>query len=73
MKDRDIKIGDLVRCMTVDNKPVGLVVERFNPAHNPLDSLAFGSGPDIFYVLIAGYEDPFPIRTRQMELVNASR
>ena len=72
MKDGDIKIGDLVRCMTVDNKPVGLVVERFNPAHNPLDSLAFGSRPDIFYVLIPGYDDPFPIRTSQMEKINVS-
>ena len=63
MKDRDIKSGDLVRCMTVDGKPVGLVVERYYG----------GSFTDIFYVLIPGYADPFPIRTRQTELVNASR
>jgi len=68
-----MQVGDLVKCTTVDGKPVGLVVERFNPARNPLDTLAFGSRPDIFYVLIPGYEDPFPIRTSQMELVNASR
>jgi len=67
MKDRDIKIGDLVRCMTVDRRPVGLVVERFVFAVKPTNHT------DIFYVLIPGYEDPFPIRTRQMELVNASR
>ena len=71
MKDRDIKIGDLVRCMTVDGKPVGLVVERFTAAHSRLDRPKLR--PDIFYVLISGYEDSFPIRTRQMELVNASR
>ena len=68
-----MKVGDLVRCTTVDGKPVGLIVERFNPAHSRLDAIAFGSRPDIFYVLISGYEDPFPIRTSQMELVNASR
>ncbi len=67
MKGRDIKIGDLVRCMTVDRRPVGLVVERFVFAMKPTNHT------DIFYVLIPGYEDPFPIRTRQMELVNASR
>ncbi len=61
-----MKVGDLVRCMTVDGKPVGLVVERFSPKTTmPANT--------IFYVLISGYEDPFPIRTRQMELVNASR
>ena len=59
-----MKVGDLVRCMTVDGKPVGLVVEQF---------MAFDSSVYIFYVLIPGYEDPFPIRTSQMELVNASR
>ena len=67
MKDRDIKIGDLVRCMTVDGKPVGLVVERFVFVMKPTNPT------DIFYVLISGYEDSFPIRTSQMELVNASR
>ena len=67
MKDRDIKIGDLVRCMTADNQPVGLVVERFVFAMKPTNHT------DIFYVLIPRYEDPFPIRTSQMELVNASR
>ena len=67
MKDRDIKIGDLVRCTTVDGKPVGLVVERFVFAVKPTNHT------DIFYVLIPGYEDSFPIKTRQMELVNASR
>jgi len=66
-----MQVGDLVRCTTVDGKPVGLVVERFSPAHSRLDSPRLR--PDIFYVLIPGYEDPFPIRTRQMELVNASR
>lgn len=68
-----MQVGDLVKCTTIDGNPVGLIVERFNPAHNPLDAVAFESRPDIFYVLIPGYEDPFPIRTRQMELVNASR
>ena len=67
MKDKDIKIGDLVRCMTVDNKPVGLVVEEFRFAMKPTNHT------EIFYVLIPGYEDSFPIRTRQMELVSASR
>jgi len=66
-----MQVGDLVRCTTVDGKPVGLVVERFSPAHSRLDSPR--ARPDIFYVLISGYEEPFPIRTRQMELVNASR
>ena len=46
---------------------MGLVVERFVFAMKPTNHT------DIFYVLIPGYEDPFPIRTRQMELVNASR
>ena len=71
MKDRDIKIGDLVRCMTVDRRPVGLVVERFVFASKP--SISNDYHTDIFYVMIPGYEDSFPIRTRQMELVNASR
>tara|TARA_R110002020_G_scaffold37239_20_gene112636 strand:+ start:3830 stop:4018 length:189 start_codon:yes stop_codon:yes gene_type:complete len=62
-----MKVGDLVRCMTVDGKPVGLVVERFVFAMKPVNTT------DIFYVLISGYEDPFPLRTSQMELVNASR
>ena len=62
-----MQVGDLVRCTTVDGKPVGLVVERFVFAMKPVNTT------DIFYVLIPGYEDPFPIRTRQMELVNASR
>ena len=58
-----MQVGDLVRCMTVDGMPVGLVVERF---------VALGPS-DVFYVLISGYEDSFPNRTCQMELVNASR
>ena len=62
-----MQVGDLVRCTTVDGKPVGLVVERFVFVMKPTNHT------DIFYVLIPGYEDPFPIRTRQMELVNASR
>jgi len=62
-----MKVGDLVRCMMVDGRPVGLVVERFVFAVKPTNHT------DIFYVLIPGYEDPFPIRTSQMELVNASR
>jgi hypothetical protein len=66
-----MKVGDLVRCMTVDGKPVGLVVERF--VHTSKPSISNDYHGDIFYVLISGYEDPFPIRTRQMELVNASR
>ena len=58
-----MQVGDLVRCTPVDGKPMGLIVGRF-----------VDLGPsDIFYVLIPGYQDPFPIRTRQMELVNASR
>ncbi len=59
-----MQVGDLVRCMTVDGKPVGLVVEQF---------MAFDSSVYIFYVLIPGYEDPFPIRTSQMELISESR
>lgn len=66
-----MKVGDLVRCLTVEGQPVGLVVERFSPAHSRLDSPRLR--PDIFYVLIPGYEDSFPIRTSQMELINASR
>ena len=66
-----MRVGDLVRCMTVDGQPVGLVVERFTAAHSRLDRPKLR--PDIFYVLIPGYEDSFPIRTSQMELVNASR
>jgi hypothetical protein len=47
--------------MTVDGKPVGLVVERFTDL-----------GPsDVFYVLIPGYGDPFPIRTSQVEVISA--
>ena len=62
-----MKVGDLVRCMTVDGKPVGLVVEKFVFVMKPTNET------DIFYVLIPRYEDPFPIRTSQMELVNAGR
>ena len=66
-----MKVGDLVRCTTVDGKPVGLVVERFVFTSKP--SISNDYHTDIFYVLIPGYEDSFPIRTSQMELVNASR
>ena len=66
-----MQVGDLVRCTTVDGKPVGLVVERFSPAHSRLDSPRLR--PDIFYVLIPGYEASFPIRTSQMEVISASR
>jgi len=62
-----MQVGDLVRCTTVDGKPVGLVVERFVFVSEPT------TPTDIFYVMIPGYEASFPIRTRQMELVNASR
>jgi len=65
MKERDIKIGDLVRCTTVDKRPVGLVVERFFFIGEP------DTPTDIFYVMIPGQEDSFPIRARQMELLNA--
>jgi len=65
-----MKIGDLVKCMTVDGQPVGLVVERFTAAHSRLDRPKLR--PDIFYVLIPGYEDSFPIRTSQMEKINVS-
>ena len=58
-----MKVGDLVRCMMVDGKPIGLVVERFDYFPNV----------DIFYVLIPGYVKSFPIRVSQMELVNESR
>jgi len=58
-----MKIGDLVRCMTVEGKPVGLVVERFEHFVNV----------DIFYVLIPGYVDSFPLRASQMEVIDASR
>jgi hypothetical protein len=63
IKTSDMKVGDLVRCMMVDGKPTGLVVERFE--HFP--------NVDIFYVLIPGYVDSFPIRASQMEIVNESR
>ena len=62
-----MQIGDLVRCTTVDGKPVGLIVERFVFVMKPVNAT------DIFYVLIPGYEDPFPIRTSQMEVVSESR
>ena len=65
-----MQVGDLVRCMTVDGQPVGLVVERFTAAHSRLDRPKLR--PDIFYVLIPGYEDSFPIRTSQMEKINVS-
>ena len=58
-----MKVGDLVRCMMVDGKPIGLVVERFEYFPNV----------DIFYVLISGRVDSFLIRASQMELVNESR
>ena len=67
-----MQVGDLVRCMTVDGKPVGLIVERFI-SESPMVPMPPMKRVDIFYVLIPGYEDPFPIRTRQMEVVNASR
>jgi hypothetical protein len=63
IKTSDMKVGDLVRCTMVDGKPIGLVVERFE--HFP--------NVDIFYVLIPGYVDSFPIRASQMEIVNANR
>ena len=62
-----MRVGDLVRCLALDGRPVGLVVERFFFIGEP------DTPTDIFYVLIPGYEDGFPIRTRQMELINASR
>jgi len=65
-----MQVGDLVRCMTVDGQPIGLVVERFTAAHSRLDRPKLR--PDIFYVLIPGYEDSFPIRTSQMEKINVS-
>ena len=65
-----MQVGDLVRCMTVDGQPVGLVVERFTAAHSRLDRPRLR--PDIFYVLIPGYENSFPIRTSQMEKINVS-
>ena len=55
-----MKIGDLVVCDTVDGKPVGLVVERFNET-------------DIFYVLISGINKSWPIRSTQLEVINESR
>jgi len=59
-----MKIGDLVKCITVDNQPVGLVVEKFvYSGPNP------NGGMDLFYVLIPHYDDPFPIRVSQMEFV----
>jgi len=67
-----MQVGDLVRCTTIDGNPVGLIVERFISA-SPMVPIPPMRRVDIFYVLIPGYEDPFPIRTRQMELVNASR
>jgi len=67
-----MRLGDLVRCTTVDGKPMGLIVERFKSA-SPIVPMSPMRRVDIFYVLIPGYEDPFPIRTSQMELVNASR
>jgi len=62
-----MKIGDLVRCLTVEGKPVGLVVEKFVFEAKPTNET------DIFYVLIPRYEDPFPIRTSQVEVINESR
>jgi len=62
-----MQVGDLVKCTTVDGKPVGLVVEEFRFEMKPTNET------EIFYVLIPGYEDPFPIRASQMELVNANR
>ena len=67
-----MQVGDLVRCTTVDGKPMGLIVERFKSA-SVVVSMSPMKRVDIFYVLIPGYEDPFPIRTSQMELVSASR
>ena len=58
-----MKIGDLVRCMMVEGKPIGLVVERFEYFPNV----------DMFYVLIPGYVDSFPLRASQMEVIDASR
>lgn len=65
-----MQVGDLVRCTTVDGKPIGLIVERFTPEHSRLDRPRLR--PNIFYVLIPGYEDSFPIRTSQMEKINVS-
>ena len=59
-----MKVGDLVRCMMVGGKPIGLVVERFEYFPNV----------DMFYVRIPGYVDSQgPIRASQMEIVNESR
>ena len=62
-----MQVGDLVKCLTVDGKPVGLVVEEFVFEMQPVNRT------DIFYVLIPGCVDPFPIRTSQVEVINAGR
>ena len=63
-----MQVGDLVRCMMVEGKPVGLVVERFVFEVHPVNRT------DIFYVLIPGYWDTsYPIRNSQVELINAGR
>ena len=55
-----MQVGDLVVCTTMNGKPVGLVVKRFNQT-------------DIFYVLICGIGDSYPIRSTQLEVINESR
>jgi len=62
-----MQVGDLVRCLTVEGKPVGLVLEKFVFEVKPTNET------DIFYVLIPHHEDPFPIRTSQVEVIHASR
>jgi hypothetical protein len=55
-----MKVGDLVRCMTVDGNPVGLVMSKH-----------IGGSSSFLIVLISGVTACF--QPRQLEVINESR
>jgi len=56
-----MKVGDLVVCIMVDGKPVGLIVERRV------------SSPASFNVLISGINITCAFQAHQLEVVNENR
>lgn len=57
-----MQVGDLVRCMTVDGKPAGLVIEEY-------------STRKVVNVLLTlrGKSITAAFQTKQLEVINASR
>ena len=51
-----MKVGDLVVCMMVDGKPLGLIVERYETSH-------------MFNVLISGMNITAAFQAHQLEVI----